>query len=188
MVEIPAACADLDFVRVSATLAKHFGDLPAAARELGVSGPDLRHLTWAKPKLLEEAEERCWEIVARAQSEVIQAIFSDDPDRRMWGSSRFLSSWLGRNSPLAPARRSRGEEAPAQRVTMCWADGDGEAVRPAAVTEALPVEPIPEPPPEPKARPERSPPLVARRFAPAPQPRPELERSRLRRPSRGGYR
>jgi hypothetical protein len=52
----PAGCADLDLGLVGRTLGKHYGDIPAAARELGVSIPDLRRLTWAKPKLLEEAE------------------------------------------------------------------------------------------------------------------------------------
>jgi hypothetical protein len=52
----PASCADLDLAVVERVLAKHYGDITGAARELGVSGPDLKRLTWAKPELLEEAE------------------------------------------------------------------------------------------------------------------------------------
>jgi hypothetical protein len=58
---VPAACADLDLAQVSRVLAKHYGDIPAAARELLIAIPDLRRLTWARPRLLEEAElERTW--------------------------------------------------------------------------------------------------------------------------------
>ena len=35
--KVPAACADLDLAQVSRVLAKHYGDIPAAARELDVS-------------------------------------------------------------------------------------------------------------------------------------------------------
>ena len=108
MPEIPVACAGLDLARVARALAKHYGDFPAAARELNILAPDLRRLTWAKPELLEEAEDRCGEVVARAQSVVLQALYSDDPDRRMWGADKLLSSYLARNHPLAPARRSAG--------------------------------------------------------------------------------
>ena len=51
----PAACADLDLTLVARTLAKHFGDIPLA-RGAQHLHPGLRRLTWAKPKLLEEAE------------------------------------------------------------------------------------------------------------------------------------
>lgn len=119
MLNIPAACADLDLALVSRVLAKHYGDLPAAARELNIPTPDLRRLTWAKPELLEEAEDRCGEVVARAQSVVLQALYSDDPDRRMWGADKLLSSYLARNHPLAPARP--GSRAPSpQMVTSRW--------------------------------------------------------------------
>jgi hypothetical protein len=97
----------LDPVAVSRALAKHYGDIPAAARELCVSIPDLRRFTWARPEVLEEARDRCDEVVARAFSVVIQAMFSDDPRRREWASEKLLSSWLARNHPLAPARRGR---------------------------------------------------------------------------------
>jgi hypothetical protein len=103
--KVPAACADLDLAEVSRVLAKHYGDIPASARELNIPAPDLRRLTWAKPKLLEEADLERMGVIARAVGEVIQAVYSDDPRRQMWGCDKLLSSWLARDHPLAPARR-----------------------------------------------------------------------------------
>jgi hypothetical protein len=85
-------------------LAERCGDFSAAARVLGVPGPDLKRLTWARPHLLDAAEERCEEVVAAAMSQVIQALFSGDPRREMWASDKVLASWLARDHPLAPAR------------------------------------------------------------------------------------
>jgi hypothetical protein len=100
----PANCADLDLALVERVLAKHFGDIPAAARELNIPIPDLRRLTWARPNLLEEAELECMGIVARAVGELIRALDSDDPRRRMWAAERIMSSYMARNHPFAPAR------------------------------------------------------------------------------------
>ena len=105
--KVPAACADLDLAEVSRVLAKHYGDIPAAARELRVSIPDLRRLTWSKPGLLEEAELERMGVIARAIGEVIQAVYSDDPRRQMWGCDRILSSWLARSSSRAGAAAVR---------------------------------------------------------------------------------
>jgi hypothetical protein len=49
---------------------------------------------------------RRWRLLSRAQGEVIDAVYSDDPRRQMWGADKLLSSWLARDHPLAPARRS----------------------------------------------------------------------------------
>jgi hypothetical protein len=100
----PGSCRDLDLAHVSRTLAKHYGYFPSAARELGVSPADLRRLTWAKPKLLDEAHEEMELTVLRGRGELIQALFSDNPRRRMWGADRMLSSWMARDSPRARAR------------------------------------------------------------------------------------
>jgi hypothetical protein len=94
-----------DPAAVSRALARHYGDWPAAARELGVSVPDLRRFAWARPEVLEEARDRCAEVVARAFSVAIQGLLSDDPRRQMWASDKILSGWIARNHPLAPARR-----------------------------------------------------------------------------------
>jgi hypothetical protein len=101
----PAACADLDLAQVSRVLAKHYGDIPASARELNIPVQDLRRLTWAKPKLLEEAELERMGVIARAWGVLIEALYSNDLRRQMWASDKIMSSWLARDHPLAPARR-----------------------------------------------------------------------------------
>jgi hypothetical protein len=103
--KVPASCEHLDLALVERVLAKHFGDIPAAARELHVSIPDLRRLTWAKPKLLEEAELERMGVIARAWGVLIEALYSNDLRRQMWASDKIMSSWLARDHPLAPARR-----------------------------------------------------------------------------------
>jgi hypothetical protein len=108
---IPGSCLGLDLGHVSRVLAKHLGDITRAAKELGVTGPELRRLTWAKPKLLEAAHEQMFEIAARAHGEVIGAMLSDSDRRREWAADIILSSYAGRNSPFAPARRRREEPA-----------------------------------------------------------------------------
>ena len=98
--KVPAACADLDLALVERTLAKHFGDIPAAARELNISIPDLRRLTWAKPRLLEEAELECMGIVARAMGELIRALYSDDPPPAAMGGGADHVELAGARSPV----------------------------------------------------------------------------------------
>jgi hypothetical protein len=92
-------------------LEKHFGSIYAAARELGVPGPDLRRLTWAQPSLLVNALEEHELVVQQAMGVVIQAPDSPDPQRRQWASDKIMSSYLARNHPLAPARRGASANA-----------------------------------------------------------------------------
>ena len=140
----PAACADLDPTQVSRVLAKHFGDIPAAARDLYISTPDLRRLTWSKPRLLEEAELERMGIVDRAWAELIQALDGDEPRRRMWAAEKILSSYFARNHPFSPARRGvEARTAAAAPVSFRWADADA-VTPPAAGTEAPPISPPPE--------------------------------------------
>jgi hypothetical protein len=122
--KIPDSCADLCPAKVERMLEKHFGDITAAARELGVSGPDLRRLTWAQPKLLEDALEEHELVVAQAMSVVIKALDSPDPRRREWASDKIMSSYLARNHPLAPARRGRSvaNRGVAVHYSFRWAD------------------------------------------------------------------
>jgi hypothetical protein len=98
--------------------------IPPAARELGVPIPDLQRLTWARPKLLEEALEEHELAVSQAMGVVIQALYGDDLRRQTWASDKIMSSWLARDSPLAPARRGRGVEAPEQQVVFRWRSPD----------------------------------------------------------------
>jgi hypothetical protein len=106
-VKVPPSCEDLCLAKVERMLEKHFGHIPAAARELGVSAPDLRRLTRAQPSLLENALEEHELVVQRAMGEVIRALYSDEPRRRMWAADKIMSSWIARDHPLAPASRRR---------------------------------------------------------------------------------
>ena len=83
-VKIPDSCVDLCPAKVERTLEKHFGHIPAAARELGVPAPDLRRLTWAQPDLYKNALEELELVVQRAMGEVFHALDSADPRRREW--------------------------------------------------------------------------------------------------------
>jgi hypothetical protein len=120
-VKVPDSCADLDPARVVRALERSFGQIPPAARELGISMPDLRRLVSAQPQLLEEALEEHELAVLQAMGVVIDAIYSDDPRRQMWACDKIMSSWLARDHPLAPARRGRCVDAPQQQVVFRWA-------------------------------------------------------------------
>jgi hypothetical protein len=125
----PSACADLDLAVVERMLAKHCGDIPASARELRVSIPDLRRLTWAKPKLLEEAELERMGVIAQVWHVLITALDSEDWHRRAWASDRIMSSWLARDHPLAPARRGAGVDAsagPPRVIEYRWRTDDDD--------------------------------------------------------------
>jgi hypothetical protein len=103
--KIPDSCAGLDFQEVQRTLAKHTGDIYKAAKEIGVSGPDLRRLTWARPDLLQDAVAEAELTVAMAEGVLIEMLYSDDPRRRERAADKILSSWIARDHPLSPARR-----------------------------------------------------------------------------------
>ena len=122
-VKVPDSCADLCPAKVVRALERSFGQIPAAARELDVPIPDLRRLTWAQPKLLEEALEEHELAVARAMGVVIQALDSPDWRRQMWASDKIMSSWLARDHPFAPARRGSAHVSESRTITFRWADG-----------------------------------------------------------------
>ena len=50
-------------------------------------------------------------VVILAWSELIKAVYSDDPRRRQWAADKILSNWAARNHPLAPARHSAATDA-----------------------------------------------------------------------------
>jgi hypothetical protein len=174
----PDSCRDLDLVHVSRMLAKHCGYFPAAARELGVSPADLRRLTWAMPRLLEEANEEMELAVIRAEGELISAVFSSNSRRRMWGADRILSSWMAGDSPLAPARRSE-TRARARIVTSFREERDDHCLE----GEAASPEPAPQPPSSLPVWPGPGlpPPLIAHLYAPY-SPPPPIHREAPERP------
>jgi hypothetical protein len=142
--KIPDSCADLCPAKVERMLEKHFGDIYAAARELGVPGSDLRRLTWAQPSLYKNALEEHELVVQRAMGEVFQALDSDDPRRRMSAAEKIMSSYLARNHPFAAARRGvEARTAAPAPVSFRWADADA-VTPPAAESGAPPISSLPE--------------------------------------------
>jgi hypothetical protein len=165
--KIPDSCADLCPAKVERMLEKHRGDITAAARELGVPGPDLRRLTWAQPSLYTNALEEHESVVQRAIGEVIRALDSPDWRRRAWAAEKILSSYMARNHPFAPARRGRAraqtnEPASTSSIVFKWAGSD--AVTPPAAELAAP--PISPPPELPRWAGPDPPPPVSGRYAP----------------------
>jgi hypothetical protein len=134
-------------------------------------------------------------VVLRAWGELIAAMYSGNLRRRMWAADWILSSWMARDNPLAPARRS-GTRARARIVTSFQEERDddcleGEAApQPVSIEhepeseQTLPVWPGPGLPPPLVANlyaPYSPPPMIAggHREAP-PAPRPVVLRRRLR--------
>jgi hypothetical protein len=136
----PASCEDLCPAKVVRALERSFGQIPPAARELGISMPDLRRLVSAQPALLEEALEEHELAVVKAMSVVIEALFSNDPRRQMWASDKIMSSWLARDHPLAPARRGAGVDAsagPPRVIEYRWRTDDDKRDAERAEAERL---------------------------------------------------
>ena len=158
-VKVPDSCADLCPAKVERMLEKHIGHIPAAARELGVPGPDLRRLTWAQPSLYKNALEEHELVVQRAMGEVIRALDSPNDRRREWAAEKIMSSYMARNDPFAPARRgARVQSSEAVNFTFRWAE-------PTAAETVAP--PILLPPDAPGwAGPHPPPPLVVDRYQP----------------------
>ncbi len=197
--KIPDSCADLCPAKVERMLEKHFGDIYAAARELGVPGPDLRRLTWAQPSLHKNALEELELVVQRAMGEGLGRFTAPRPVAAN-GRRQNPVELLARDHPLAPARRGMSASVnvcarsafagrirtalaanqrrsclsamgrPLQFRSMATAAAIGLASWPTSPVPAEP--PTPEPPPLPIWRgPYPPPPLVAHLYAWAsPQP------------------
>jgi hypothetical protein len=68
----PSALNHLSSATASAVLAKHFGDIVKAARELNVNRKDLRRLTWHNPRILNAAHERIELFRIGVKSKILQ--------------------------------------------------------------------------------------------------------------------
>ena len=125
----PASSADLDLAVVERVLANTMAISLESARELGVSGPDLKRLTWAKPWLVENAMEEYELAVIMAQSVIISALDSPDWRRRAWACEKIMGSYLARDHLLAPARRGRSPNVGESRsdLSLGRRRGDGRA-------------------------------------------------------------
>ena len=66
-------------------------------------------------------------VVILAWSELIKAVYSDDPRRRQWAADKILSNWAARNHPLAAARHSAATDATViATLKPRQAESDGE--------------------------------------------------------------
>jgi hypothetical protein len=99
--------ADLCLAHVEQALTRHRADVCAAAKELQVSRTDLRRLTWRNPSLLRGGLELCDLYVARCTSLMIQALYSNNAQKRRWGVGQLLASPLAAGCSLALAPRPK---------------------------------------------------------------------------------
>jgi hypothetical protein len=96
---IPPSCADLDLMKVRRELIRAGGNVTAAARKLGVPVHDLRQTTRATPGLLEAALEAEEQALDKAEAELMRALRSPDPTKRL-----AAAAYLLRKSPAARRR------------------------------------------------------------------------------------
>ena len=120
----PPALAHLSDEAASIVLARHFGDVVKAAKELGVDRKDLRRLTWHNPRILNAAHERMWLFRMGVKSKIIAAIYSGSAKRRRWGLDALFDHYEFRDNPFAsakwfaPAQRERAKRAEQSRLVL----------------------------------------------------------------------
>ena len=108
----------------SIVLAKHFGDVVKAAKELGVDRKDLRRLTWHNPRILNAAHERMELFRIGVKSKILEAVYSRSAKRRRWGFDAMFDSYEFRDHPFAsarwaaPARREQAAKAVDARLVL----------------------------------------------------------------------
>jgi hypothetical protein len=100
----PPALDHLSDEAASIVLARHFGDVVKAAKELGVDRKGLRRLTWHNPRILTAAHERMGLFRMGVQSKIMAAVYSRSAKRRRWGIDAMFESYEFRDSPFASAR------------------------------------------------------------------------------------
>jgi hypothetical protein len=120
----PPALEYLSDEAASIVLARHFGDVVKAAKELNVDRKDLRRLTWHNPRILNASHERIGLFRLGVRSKIMAAIYSRSAARRRWGIDAMFDSYEFRDSPFAsarwaaPARRERAATAGRPRLVL----------------------------------------------------------------------
>ena len=99
----PPALKHLSSEAASAVLAKHFGDIAKAAKELNISRTDLRKLTWHNPRILNAAHERMDLFRIGVRSKILEAVWSCSAKRRRWGFDAMFDSYEFRDHLFASA-------------------------------------------------------------------------------------
>jgi hypothetical protein len=184
----PSALNHLSSAVASAVLAKHFGDMAAAARELGVERKHLQQLARHNPRILNAAHERMDLFRQGVKSKIIQAVLSKSAKRQRWGCDAMFDSYEFRDqvaeyAVFAPAPRQCVKAVPSD-------DGQSvleqEAVAELAREQAIELDRDCRRELEGGAMVAEIEPL--RKFGRAPQVQPSLWPAGIRRPSRGGWR
>jgi hypothetical protein len=142
----PSALAYLSDEAASIVLARHFGDVVKAAKELGVDRKELRRLTWHNPRILKAAHERMNLFRIGVRDKILHAVWSRSAKRRCWGFDAMFDSYEFRDhlfadaKLLAPAPKQRENVAKvvdAQFVLDREAAAEsGQAVALSAITPA----------------------------------------------------
>jgi hypothetical protein len=119
----PPALKHLSSADASAVLAKHFGDVVKAAKELNVDRKDLRRLTWHNPRILKASHERMELFRIGVRSKIIEAVWSRSAKRRRWGVDAMFDSYEFRDQLfnaklLAPAPRQVTKVAEANSALL----------------------------------------------------------------------
>jgi hypothetical protein len=119
----PSALKHLSSGAASIAIARHFGDVVKAARELGVDRKDLRRLTWHNPRILNAAHERMYFYRLGVRDKIIRAVNSKNPKRQRWGVDALWESYEFRDSRsdvavLAPAPRQRAPAVVDDRAVL----------------------------------------------------------------------
>ena len=122
----PPALKHLGSAAASAMLAKHFGDIAKAAKELNVNRTDLRKLTWHNPNILNAAHERMALFRMGVRSKITGAIYSGRAKKRQWGFDALFDSYEFRDQAfssvglLARAPRGRARASPVVDAQAIW--------------------------------------------------------------------
>ena len=114
----PASLAHISDEAAAKALSRHFGDMVPAAKDLGISAPELRRLTWANPAILDAAHERMSLFVFCRKDEIMRGLHSRRAsDRRRAVDGMAANPGLFgdlTNNPafalLAPASSVRGSK------------------------------------------------------------------------------
>jgi hypothetical protein len=96
----PSSLSHLSDEVAARVLSEHFGDIIAAARDLGVDRKDLRRLTWHNPDILRPAHERIWFFILRRKSDLTRALLHGGADARRRAGERLLHAEATPGDPL----------------------------------------------------------------------------------------
>ena len=96
----PSSLSHLSDEVAARALSERFGNIVAAAKDLGVDRRDLRRLTWHNPDILRPAHERIWFFVLRRKSDLTQALLHGRADARRRAGERLLQAEATPGDPL----------------------------------------------------------------------------------------